>query len=551
MSTATSKETIKTELEATLQQAQSALESFSSNTSDLVQLQQSQDLIGQMRGIFQMLEEEGAIALCDEFNALINAIPTGETADNEQVRIKLDAMSGGLVVLSRYLEFLGLGQKAIPAVLLPTINQVRRARGVSGLGEGHFFQFSFKPGKPSDRQAFEYSAEKIRQLKKFRHMYQAGLLHLLRGERTVGAFKYMGLALNRVDQLLSNAPCAPLWWVASGALESMSNHSALMTGPRKMFFAQLDRHLRDLIKNAPKSLNKQPSLALMKEFLFLLAMNPAESLRARQVAKFYKLPALGQSDEMLEEQRQILFSPGRSVLSSVSDALKEDISAIKETVDQAARGDSGFSSRALQERMTKVADIYVMLGLQSPANVLKQQAKIISGWADNAAPSVDQLLTIADSVLYAESALSRILQGQRQLEGSGENKAALAQLHDARVVLIDEAEAGLALAKRAITAYMDSQGDRLHLTNVIPTLNGVKGAFVFLNSMTAADLIQRAINYISRDLEESGTMVNQVQLETFADALSSLEFFLEGLLTDSANEDILKLAKHSLATLSV
>jgi hypothetical protein len=117
--------------------------------------------------------------------------------------------------------------------------------------------------------------------------------------------------------------------------------------------------------------------------------------------------------------------------------------------------------------------------------------------------------------------------------------------------LIDEAEAGLALAKRAITAYMDSQGDRLHLTNVIPTLNGVKGAFVFLNSMTAADLIQRAINYISRDLEESGTMVNQVQLETFADALSSLEFFLEGLLTDSANEDILKLAKHSLATLSV
>jgi hypothetical protein len=382
-------------------------------------------------------------------------------------------------------------------------------------------------------------------------MYQAGLLHLLRGERTVGAFKYMGLALNRVDQLLSNAPCAPLWWVASGALESMSNHSALMTGPRKMLFAQLDRHLRDLIKNAPKSLNKQPSLALMKEFLFLLAMNPAESLRARQVAKFYKLPALGQSDEMLEEQRQILFSPGRSVLSSVSDALKEDISAIKETVDQAARGDSGFSSRALQERMTKVADIYVMLGLQSPANVLKQQAKIISGWADNAAPSVDQLLTIADSVLYAESALSRILQGQRQLEGSGENKAALAQLHDARVVLIDEAEAGLALAKRAITAYMDSQGDRLHLTNVIPTLNGVKGAFVFLNSMTAADLIQRAINYISRDLEESGTMVNQVQLETFADALSSLEFFLEGLLTDSANEDILKLAKHSLATLSV
>lgn len=551
MSTATSKEAIKTELEATLQQAQSALESFSSDTSDLVQLQQSQDLIGQMRGIFQVLEEEGAIALCDEFNALINAIPTGDSVDSDDVRIKLDAMSGGLVVLSRYLEFLSLGQKAIPAVLLPTINQLRRARGVTLLGEGHFFQFSFKPGKPAGNKAFEFSPQKIRQLKKFRHMYQAGLLHLLRGERTVGAFKYMGLALNRIDQLLANAPCAPLWWVASGALESMANRSALMTGPRKMLFAQLDRHLKDLISHAPKSLNKQPSLALMKEFLFLLAMNPAESLRARQVAKYYNLPTLAQSDDMLEEQRQILFSPGRSVLSSVSDALKEDIVVIKDTVDQAARGDSGFSARILQERMTKVADVYVMLGLQSPANVLKQQAKVIAGWADNAAPSNEQLLTIADAVLYAESALSRILQGQRQLEGNGDNKAALAQLHDARVVLIDEAEAGLALAKRAITAYMDSQGDRLHLSNVVPTLNGVKGAFVFLNSTTAADLIQRAINYISRDLEESGTMVDPGQLESLADALSSLEFFLEGLLSDSANEDILKLAKHSLAALSV
>ena len=54
-----------------------------------------------------------------------------------------------------------------------------------------------------------------------------------------------------------------------------------------------------------------------------------------------------------------------------------------------------------------------------------------------------------------------------------------------------------------------------------------------------------------RDLEESGTMVDPGQLESLADALSSLEFFLEGLLSDSANEDILKLAKHSLAALSV
>lgn len=551
MSTATSKEAIKTELEATLQQAQSALETFSDDPSDLSQLEQAQDLIGQTQGIFQLLEEPGAVSLCDEFNALINAIPTGEAADSDQVRPKLDAISQGLVVLNRYLEFLSLGQKAIPAVLLPTINTVRKARGVSGLGEGHFFQFSFKPGKPPTKKPFQFSNEIVTQLKKFRHMYQAGLLHLIRGERTAGAFRYMGLALNRIDQLLANAPCAPLWWVASGALESMAQRDAKMTSPRKLLFAHLDRHLKELIRGAPKSLERPPSLPLMKEFLFLLAVNRSDSLRARQVAKFYRLPELSYTEETLEEQRQMLFSPGRGVLSSVSDALKEDIASIKDIVDQAARHDGGFSARALQEKITKVADVYVMLGLQSPANVLKQQASVVAEWADNAAPTDEQLLRIADAVLYAESALSRVLQGQRQLEGSGDNKAAQAQLHEARVVLIDEAEGGLALAKRAITAYMDSQGDKLHLANVVPTLRGVKGAFVFLGSDTAADLIERAIQFIERDLSESGTMVDPQQLEAFADALSSLEFFLEGLLNDTANEDILKLAKHSLASLSV
>lgn len=551
MSTATSKEAIKTELEATLQQAQSALESFSTDTNDLQQLESAQDLIGQMRGIFLMLEEAGAVALCGEFNALINAIPIGASADSDSVKPKLDALSQGLVVMNRYLEFLSLSQKAIPAVLLPTINDVRKARGLPGLGEGHFFLFSFKPGKPPGSRAFQFSPEIISRLKKYRHMYQAGLLHLIRGERSAGAFRYMGLALNRIDQLLANAPCAPLWWVASGTLESMAQRDAAMTGTRKLLFAQLDRQLRELIRGAPKSLERPPSLPLMKEFLYLLALTHPDSLRARQVAKFYNLPTLSHSEEMLDEQRQLLFSPGRSVLSSVAEALKEDISAIKDIVDQAARRDGGFSARALQEKTTKVADIYVMLGLQSPANVLKQQSKIIGGWADNAAPTDEQLLKIADAVLYAESALSRILQGQRQLESTGDNKAAQAQLHEARVVLIDEAEAGLALAKRAITAYMDSEGDTLHLSNVVPTLKGVKGALVFLNSNMAAQLIERSIHFIERDLTGSETMGSIQQLEAFADALSSLEFFLEGLLNDTANEDILKLAQHSLTSLKV
>jgi hypothetical protein len=124
-------------------------------------------------------------------------------------------------------------------------------------------------------------------------------------------------------------------------------------------------------------------------------------------------------------------------------------------------------------------------------------------------------------------------------------------LHEARVILIDESEGGLALAKRAISAYMDSEGDRLHLSNVVATLVGVRGALIFLNSEQAATIVSRIIVFIQRELLEKGTLIDPDQLELFADALSSLEFYLEGLLSSSENLDILKLAVHSLNVLKV
>jgi len=550
MSAIFSAEVIKGELGATIQQAQSSLEDFSENTAELALLEQVQDYVRQLRGIFQVLEERGAISVCDEVNASLNALPDGIDATDRTVKSILEAVSQTLVILNRYLELLSLRQKAVPAVLLPAINTLRLARKASPLGEGYFFEFSFKPGKPPSKTRVRITRETLVSLRKFRQMYQAGLLHVIRGDRAKGALRYMALALGRIDQLLGNAPCAPLWWVASAAVEAMVQNDVTMSTTRKRLFSLLEREMRTLIQKAPDSLRQPNNAALIKEFLFLLALNKSDSLKAHHVAKFYHLPTLSFSETLLEEQRQVLFSPGRGVLLSVSDALKDDISAIKDSVDQVARG-GAFSSKELHARLKKVADIYVMVGLASPANVLKGQADIVGGWADNAAPNHEDLLNIADVVLYAESALARLLQGHSHKDLEGENKAFQVQLYEARVVLIDESENGLALAKRAISAYMDSEGDRLHLSNVVSTLVGVRGALIFLNSNAAATIVSRIIVFIQRDLLENGALIDSTQLELFADALSSLEFYLEGLLSSSENMDILKLAVHSLNSLKV
>ena len=550
MSAIFSADAIKGELETTIQQAQSAIEGFSEDVANLTALEQGIGYVGQLRGIFQVLEEPGAVSVCDEMNRALNAIPTEITASDPLLKAILDASSQALVILNRYLELVSLQTKAIPAVLLPAINKLRSARKVSPLGDSHFFDFTFKASKPASAKPARLTRESLNKLKKFRHMYQAGLLHLFRGKRNGPSMRFMGLALHRVDQVLGNAPCAPLWWVASAALEAMMQNDATITPGRKRLFSQMDKVLRLLIQQAPQSFKQPSPAALVKEFLYLIALNKSDSLNAKRVAQHFKLPELRYNEKMLEEQRQVLFSPGRGVISSVSNALKEDISAVKDMVDLVARG-GAFSSKDLHARLVKIADVYLMLGLHSPATVLKNQASVIGKWADNAAPTQDDLLNIANVILYAESALSRLLQGQSQLDSEEGNKAFKAQLYEARFVLIEESEHGLALAKRAISAYMDSSGDKLHLSNVSTTLEGVRGALVFLESETAASVVSRAIVFIERELLEKGKLIEAAQLEIFADALSSLEFYLEGLLSGMENKDILKLATHSLSSLHV
>lgn len=550
MSAIFSADAIKSELETTIQLAQGCLESYSVDSSDISLLSETQDYIRQLRGIFQVLEEGGAVSVCDEMNNTLNSIPEDVSENEKQVNSILEALSQTLVILSRFLDLISFNKTAVPSLLLPAINTLRQVRKVPALGEAHFFDFSFKPAKPPVNRPVRITRETLIRLKKFRHMYQAGLLHLIRNERAAGAVRYMGLALTRIDQLLGNAPCAPLWWVASAAFEAMVQNNASMTPTRKRLFSMLDRELRNMIKGAPESLRQPSNAAITKEFLFLLALNEEHGAKAKQAARFYNLPQLSYSEETLKEQRQMLFSPGQGVLSSVSEALQEDINSIKDSVDQVARGGS-FSSKDLHARLLKVADVYVMLGLQSASNVLKNQANVVGLWADNAAPMQEDLLKIADVVLYAESALSRLLQGQSHHDRDGDNKAFKAQLHEARIVLIDECESGLALAKRAISAYMDSGGDKLHLAKVNDTLQGVHGALVFLNSIQAADIVKRVIAFVDRELLEKGTLIEPSQLELLADSLFSLEFYLEGLLNANENLDILKLAVHSLNSLNV
>src|SRR5690606_8698189 len=92
--------------------------------------------------------------------------------------------------------------------------------------------------------------------------------------------------------------------------------------------------------------------------------------------------------------------------------------------------------------------------------------------------------------------------------------------------------------------------DRMHLMNVPATLETVRGGLIFLGMTRAPEIIRAAPRFIREARVDGRKAPAESKLEVLADALTSIEFYLESAERSSVNKgDVLALAEESLAEL--
>ena len=102
----------------------------------------------------------------------------------------------------------------------------------------------------------------------------------------------------------------------------------------------------------------------------------------------------------------------------------------------------------------------------------------------------------------------------------------------------------------SINSFIESQGDKLHLANTAQVLDGIRGGMQMIDKARVAAIVSACAKCINAEFFESNEMPNDTLLETLADALSSLEYYIESMsYTDSQNEDLLKLSEESLESI--
>jgi hypothetical protein len=554
VSGATSLNLVRDELFATMEEAESSLEHFIADRHNGSLLQQAVENLHQVRGTLNVIELAGAELLAQEVLDQATDIPAGA---GEERDVQLSALSNALHVLRRYLESVEVHRQEMPELLLPAINDLRQAGGQPALPESFFFSARLDHARPRTSPPTIDGAARESEGRRLRHMYQIGLLGFIREQNPQASLKLMGRALTRLDNLFANEPRGRLCWVGAAAVEAQVDGQLLLRKSRKQLFSRFDRELKQMLASGQYEAPRN----LLKELLYLVALTDTRGQQAAALSEVFGLTPLPFTDHLLEEEYQRLAGPGQAVMRSLSSAIREELFSVKDMLDLIERGtlqnDNLSSLHALLGKLSKTLG---MVGLSSAGNSLNAQLQTVASWKEDRAPQPQELIKLADAVLYVEGMVASLERGERretraiQAQPGDEAKSfAMHQLNEARIVVVDESQAGLALARRAITAYLESGGDRMHLSNVPFSLQAVRGGLWFLGQERAALLVGACADYIQQHMFEAPQMPSEQMLETLADALSSLEYYLEAgaVLRPETQPSVLDLAAESVKALGM
>ena len=253
----------------------------------------------------------------------------------------------------------------------------------------------------------------------------------------------------------------------------------------------------------------------------------------------------------LDHARGSLSGRNRELLDTVGNAVKEELLRIKDALDLHLR--TGGEPAQLQTQVDElgaVADTLGMMGLGVARGVVVQQRDALRGVVSGE-QQIDEtlLLDIAGALLYVDASLDDQV-AHLGAGGSGEDDPSAAEGRRTVEILAHEAIANFAAAREHFVAFIETNWNHQQLHEVPRLLGEVAGALRMLDLATPADYLQGVRQYISVELIGRQRVPSGRQLDTLADAMASLEYYLEALRERrQGREDILDITRTSLETL--
>ncbi|TDK20472.1 hybrid sensor histidine kinase/response regulator, partial [Luteimonas aestuarii] len=543
---------VKPELDETLRQAKLELEAYVDDPADPSHMRFCASFLHQVQGTLRMVELYAPAMVAEEMELLAQALQDGRAHDRDAA---CAALMRGVVLLPDYLERLQSGHKDIPIVLLPLLNELRAARDEGGLSESVLFAPDLERPLPASvppavaANGPSRHDEAMPRLSKLREAIQVW---------SDASNPPPPLLADAIDDLLPHVQPVPtrrMLWVSSRVLRAMADGAMPPSAALRDVFAGVERESRRAFEDGFGMPRSESALEPTRQLLYHVAHHEGDHPALAELRDTFDLAIEAPSESELDHARGSLTGRNRALLDTVSAAVKEDLLRVKDALDLHLRTGADDVS-ALQpqiEALARVADTLGMLGLGVARNVVQQQRDAMHGIVNRDLPAdEDALLDVAGALLYVDATLDDQVArlGGGDVEGGEKDDLFSGEAHKVVETIVREAIANFSDARQALVAFVETSWSHDELVEVPRLLQEVSGALRMLELQLPADYVTGVERYARSELIARRRVPNGRQLDTLADALASLEYYLEALGEQRANRnEILDITRASLESL--
>jgi chemosensory pili system protein ChpA (sensor histidine kinase/response regulator) len=548
---------VKGELDETLKQARQALEAYVDEPTDASLMRFCATYLHQAQGTLRMVELYGAAMLVEEMERLADALLAGTVSQRDE---GYSVLMRGMVQLPDYLERVQTGHKDIPIVLLPLLNDLRACRGEKLLTDSALFSPDLGIAMPANANglAAPLPLKELRSLAlRLRLAFQAALLKWFRDS---GELQHPARLRDVLDRLRSTVASGEesrrLFWIAAGVADAISDGSLESGASVKLLFGSVDREIRRFAEDGEEGMRILPPKALVQNLLYYIAHSGSQSPRVVEIRDTYSLNALLPTDREVEHAKSSISGHNRALLDTVSVAIKEDLMRVKESLDIYLRAQQRDPADLLGqvELLDRVRDTLGMLGLGVPRRVVTEQRTTIEEIAEGRREADEgTLLDVAGALLYVEASLDDHIErlGAVGEEGADESmelpKAEIRKILDA---LMHEAAVNIQQAKHDVIAFIESPWDHERVEQIPRLLEEISGALRMLDLGSAAELMTGIVRFVEVELIRHRRVPTAEQMDKLADALASIEYYLEATRDQrGGRQKILDVTRSSLESL--
>src|SRR6202161_4725835 len=535
------------ELTATLNEARASLEAYAERSDQHVHLEKCAEQLHLAHGVLRLVEVYGAALLAEEMEHVTRYLLS---AGNDQKKHGdgLDALMRAMVQLPTYLERVLSGGRDLALVLLPLLNDLRSVRGSPLLSEGTLLLLNLKSDQNAAPQSLTQGEQSIsvsQWARRLRPRFQIGLLGYIRGERTVQNLEILAKVTEKLEQVSTTQPVFQLWWVVGAILEAVRANGLEGSATLKRLLGQADRQIKALYELGEARYCEDPPIDLLNNLLYYVARATTSGGRISAVRASFKLAELLPVDDTIEQERESLSAPSVKLMRTVAAAIKEDLSKVKDVLDIFVRRGGGQSAELLPqlELLKKISDTLGVLGLgelrQRVQDEISALAQIV---ADGKPPPEESLVRVAGVLLSVEDSLDDQLVRLILPAPSAEAAADLPpdQDHEFRQVseaVLRECIVNLARIKEAVSTAVQKPNEfsPQGLDNVPQLLRGITAGLLMLGKGRAVELMDGIGAEVRKLIEPGAGVPDALRLERIADAIVSIEYYMETLQNGRAD----------------